>query len=317
MKAKKSIFLIILITLFLLLFYFGPLELLAKEKFEEKFEKVVPLSKYGKVILKNISGNIKVKSWDKAEVKIEAIKISKAPTLSEAKENARRIKIEVNKENNTLLIETKYPTIIFKSLNVSLNYHLTIPFEAEIKTKSVSGDVFLEKMGGEIEARTVSGNITIDEAKKEIYCKAVSGDLNLQNIKGDIDVRTVSGNIHLINIKGSIEADSVSGDIEIRDASEVKKLKAKAVSGSIIYQGKIQLDGEYDFNSHSGDIHLEIPSDSAFDLEASTFSGKIKSEFEITISGEISRRKIRGSVNGGGADVNISTFSGNIILKKK
>jgi len=62
---------------------------------------------------------------------------------------------------------------------------------------------------------------------------------------------------------------------------------------------------------------MRIPSDSAFDFEAKTFSGSIHSDFEITISGKISKREIRGSVNGGGADITLKNFSGNIYLKKK
>jgi len=315
---RKSIFLLAIFTLLFIPFLcYNPSVLLAKEKFEEKFEKTIPLQKAGKIILKNVSGDIKVTSWDKEEVKIKAVKVSKAFTFSKAKENAKRVKIEINKEDNTLFIETKYPKTVFRSINVSVNYSLVIPSEAKIKIKSVSGDILLEKIGGEIEASAVSGDITIDEAKKEIFCKTVSGDLNLQNINGDIDVKTVSGDIDVVNIKGSIDADSVSGDIEIKGENEVEKLRAKTISGSIIFEGKIQPKGEYDLNSHSGDVYIKIPPDAAFDLEASTFSGKIKSEFEITVSGEISRRKITGSVNGGGADIDLSSFSGNIILKKK
>ena len=59
-----------------------------KEKYEEKFDKTVSLAKEGEVALVNISGQIDVKTWNKGEVKIDALKISKASTLEKAKENA-------------------------------------------------------------------------------------------------------------------------------------------------------------------------------------------------------------------------------------
>ncbi len=318
MRTKKIIAFIAFFSVLVFFLGLNPKALSAKEKYEEKYEKTVALAKDGKVVIKNISGNIEVKTWDKAEVKINALKVSKASTLSKAKENARKVKIEINKEDNSLLIETKYSKTVCKSLNVSVHYRLMIPSHAEIKVKSVSGDVVLENIGGEVRTDTVSGDVTIRGAEKEIDCKAISGDLTLQNIRGDIDIRTVSGDIHLTDIKGSIEANSVSGDIEIKKAFEVKRVKAKSVSGSIIYHGKIKSDGEYTFNTHSGDLHIEIPSDSAFYLEVSTFSGDIKSEFDITVSGDVlSKRKIRGTVNGGGADLDISSFSGDIYLIKR
>ncbi len=62
---------------------------------------------------------------------------------------------------------------------------------------------------------------------------------------------------------------------------------------------------------------MTLPADSAFELEAKTFSGNIESDFEITVSGQISKRKISGVVNEGGAVVKLSTFSGDISLRKK
>jgi DUF4097 and DUF4098 domain-containing protein YvlB len=62
---------------------------------------------------------------------------------------------------------------------------------------------------------------------------------------------------------------------------------------------------------------LILPARSAFDLEAKTFSGSIDSAFEIMVMGKLSKRELKGSVNSGGAEVTVSTFSGDVRLKKK
>lgn len=317
MKTKKIILSLAILSLFFLFLGLNSQAVVAKEKFEAKFEKTVPLAKDGKVILKNISGDVEVKSWDKNEVGIVALKVSKASSLSKAKENAQKVEIEVNKEDNVLRISTKYPKTSFGSLNVSVNYHLTIPAKASMKVKSVSGDVSLEGIGGTVETDTVSGDIEVNKADKGVECKAISGDLTLEDISGDIYLNAVSGDMKLRGLKGSIEAEAVSGDIELWEVSEAQTVRAKTLSGEITYQGKLKADGKYYLKSHSGDVEMRIPADSAFDFEAKTFSGSIDSAFEITISGKISKKEIRGSVNGGGAEVSLSTFSGDISLKKK
>src|SRR4030042_3860024 len=81
----------------------------AKEKYEEKFDKTVALAKDGKVDIGNISGDIAVVSWNQDQVKIEALKISQASSLEQAKENAAKVTIEVIPEGSLLRIETKYP----------------------------------------------------------------------------------------------------------------------------------------------------------------------------------------------------------------
>jgi DUF4097 and DUF4098 domain-containing protein YvlB len=185
------------------------------------------------------------------------------------------------------------------------------------KVKTVSGEVTSEDIAGTFKGKSVSGDVKITGAKKGVECHSVSGDVEAYDVVGDAELHTVSGEVTASRIKGSIEAESVSGDLELTDVSEARVVKAKALSGEITYVGTINPDGRYSLKSHSGDIRMTIPGSSAFDLEAKTFSGDIDSEFEITISGKISKKKIRGSVNGGGADIDLSTFSGDVILRKK
>jgi hypothetical protein len=296
-------------------------EATAKETYEEKFEKTVSLAKDGKVTLRNITGSIDVKSWNKGEVKIDATKISRASTLEKAKENAGLVKIEVEKDGNTLHIKTKYPDggRIFRSrsMNVSVKYSLVIPAKASIKVGSVTGSVDLEKIGGAVNVDIVTGAITVKQADKGVDCETVTGKIELQNITGDVFMETVTGKITASQIKGSIKAEVVTGRIELKEVSEANAVDAETVTGSVIYDGKINRDGRYTLNTHSGRIEMTLPSDSGFDLEAKTFSGRIETDFEIKVSGKISKKRISGVVNNGGALVKLSTFSGNVYLKIK
>lgn len=292
-----------------------------KEKYEEKFAKTVSLASDGEVNLTNISGHIEVKTWDRGEVKIDALKISRASTVAKAKENAAKVEIVVEKEGNTLMIKTEYPERKKgwkeDSINVSVNYNLMIPANASAKITSVSGSVDLEKIGGAAKVKAVSGDVTMSEAHKGVDLEAVSGNIHVQNVTGDAYLNAISGRIYAEGIRGSIKASVVSGKIELRDVSEADKVDANSVSGTIVYEGKISRDGRYTLTGHSGSVEMIIPSDSAFEFEATTFSGRIQSDFEVKISGEIHRRKISGVVNNGGSVVKLTTFSGNVYLKKR
>jgi hypothetical protein len=296
-------------------------EAIAKEKYEEKFEKTVSLAKDGKVSLHNITGSIVVKSWNKGEVKIDATKISKATTLDKAKENASLVKIEVEKEGNTLRIKTEYPDegkiMRRRSLNVSVKYSLVIPAKASVKIDSVTGGVDLEKIGGAVKVNIVTGGIVVKKADKGVDCETVTGKINLQNITGDAFMETVTGRITASQIKGSIKANVVTGRIELREVSEASVVDGNTVTGTVIYDGKINRDGRYTLKTHTGRIEMTLPADSGFDLEANTFSGSIESDFDIKVSGKISKKRISGVVNKGGPLVKLSTFSGSVYLKKK
>ncbi len=321
MKSYKTAkWVAILAGLFFLMGFYAA-EAAAKEKYEEKFEKTVSLAKDGKVTLKNITGSIDVKSWNKGEVKIDATKISRASTLDKAKENVGLVKIEVEKEGNTLRIKTKYPeggkTWNRRSLNVSVKYSLMIPAKASVKIESVTGNVDLEKIGGAVKVNLVTGGIVVKKADKGVDCETVTGKIDLQDITGDVFIEAVTGKITVSHIRGSIEANVVTGRIELRDVSEASVVDGNTVTGKVIYDGKINRDGRYTLKTHTGRIEMILPADSGFDLEANTFSGSITSDFDIKISGKISKKRISGVVNKGGPLVKLSTFSGSVYLKKK
>jgi len=295
--------------------------LLAEQKFEEKFDKTVPLSKSGKLYLSNVSGEIEVLTWKDAQVKIEALKTSKADTLEKAKENAAKVTIEVKAETDLVSVETKYPKRSGgfwggESINVSVNYKVWVPEQAAVELKSVSGDVRVAPIGGAAKVNCVSGNVDLGGAAGADV-DLVSGDLTLANIAGDAFLKAVSGNIEASGVKGSVEVEAVSGDIKLLDVSEAQTVNVKSVSGNITYNGAIKAGGRYEIKAHSGDVRMVIPAGSAFDLEADTFSGDIDSDFEITVVGKISPKEIRGTVGKGGATLILKSFSGNVDLKKK
>ncbi len=291
-----------------------------KEKFEEKFEKTESLAADGKVVLSNVAGDIEIMTWKDARVKIDALKVSRANTQAKAKENAAEVKIEVTKEGSTLRIETKYPKRNKfwedNSFNVSVDYKLWIPEKASLTLKSVSGDIKVDPIGGKCDINSVSGDVDILGAAG-LKVSLVSGDLTVTNVGGDAFLKTVSGDIEASNIQGSVESDSVSGDIDLVDVSGARNVKGNTVSGDITYKGEIMSQGQYRFKSHSGDVEVLLPANAAFEFAAKTFSGSIDSAFEIKVEGQISRREIHGTVGGGGASISLTTFSGNIDLKKR
>lgn len=332
---RKWLATITVLTAVAIIIGYYPMSAGAAERYEEKFEKTVALSKTGKVVLSNVSGSVLIKTWDKAEVQIDALKVSKHSSKDKAKEYASKVTIEIEKDGDILTIKTKYPKPSIKKLNVSITYKLMIPNKADLdagtvsgsveayktggstKVHTVSGKVRVEDVAGVLRASTTSGTVSIARAAKGAKAHTVSGTLTIEDVDGDVDADCTSGRIRISNVKGSVMAKTVSGGITMENIEGAKVVKASVLSGNVKYEGDILSDGTYSFKSHSGTITLTIPADSAFDLDAKTFSGSISSDFEITMSGKISKKRIRGSVNGGGAELEVNTFSGSVRLKKK
>jgi hypothetical protein len=79
-------------------------------------------------------------------------------------------------------------------------------------------------------------------------------------------------------------------------------------------------------NTHSGSVRLAIAASPGFELEATTFSGTVRSDFPLTlrtdpddIRGRRGRRNqsIRGSYGDASAIVTLSAFSGDIVITRR
>ena len=292
-----------------------------RERYEEKFDKTVSLASDGRVQIRNLSGLIKVESWARNEVKISAVKISRAGSQDRAKSNAALVIINVRESGNTIDIETQYPQTHNRfgrddSINISVDYQLFIPEKASIKVNSTSGDVDIEKIGGFADIHVTSGDLTVSQAGNGLQVKVISGTIRIDDVKGDITLRAVSGSVIVDRVRGSLDVDNTSGRVELRGVSEADTVQAKSLSGGISYEGKINPRGRYSFDVHSGTIEVVLPSDSAFELDAETFSGGIETDFAVQVLGKVSRNELHGTVNGGGASLDLKTFSGNIRIRK-
>jgi len=290
-----------------------------RERYEDKFEKTEALAIDGKLFLINVSGDIEITSWKENQVKIEALKVARASSLDKAKENANLVTIEVTREGGALRIETKYPERRNfwgdQSINVSVSYKIRVPEKAAVDVRSISGDIKLVSIGGAAKIDGVSGDVDVLGAAG-LEAKVVSGNVTLDGILGDAYLKSVSGDVRATKIKGSVEMESVSGNLELKDVAEARTVKGKTVSGDVTYVGTILAGGNYELGTHSGNVEMRIPAASAFDFEANTFSGVIDSDFQIQVMGRISPKEIRGTVNKGGARIRLSSFNGDIELKK-
>ncbi len=293
--------------------------LAAGEKLEEKFARTESLSRDGKVSVTNVSGTIQVRTWDKAEVQIDAVKVSEASSSAKAKENADLVTIEVVKEGNAVRVETKYPERrnFRGNLNVHVNYVLSIPDKAALRVNNVSGNIDVQGIGGTLSIDEVSGTVKIVDAAGPVDCKTVSGGITLSGGNDEVILKAVSGRISAVGVKGSIDAETVSGSISLKDVRNARSVRAKTISGGIDCETDILPGGRYSFDALSGGITLMLPSSATFDLDAETFSGHIKTDFAVTVSGRVSPRELRGTVGSGGATLRIKSFSGTVEIKKK
>ena len=148
---------------------------------------------------------------------------------------------------------------------------------------------------GSLRIDTVSGDTNITELNVEDFSfKAVSGSLRAKSLFADnIGLQTVSGKIDLANATGNLTAKTVSGDV------------------SATFE---RFTNNVTINTTSGDTKLTLPEDAQFEIRLDTVSGKINSEFPITMN-SLNNRNVEGKVGNGSNKIQVKSVSGGVRLE--
>jgi DUF4097 and DUF4098 domain-containing protein YvlB len=269
--------------------------LLLAETIEERFEKTVPLEYGGYFALSNKNGSIEISSWDREEVRIEALKKVKSSSRHRAREAMEDLRIEIDtRGNDEVIVETDYPydrggeslggvlsAILggHEKPQISVSYRITVPERIDLKIGTTNGSIDVEDIEGE--ARVSSTN----------------GRVDMSNMKGFLDVSTTNGRIELADIDGGLAAGTTNGSVEVR------------------YSSRADITEDISIRTTNGGIELRLPEDVDADVDARTTNGHIDTDFPITVRGRYGKKQLSGQINDGGPLIELKTTNGSINIR--
>lgn len=193
-------------------------------------------------------------------------------------------------------------------------FEVVVPVGARVSASSWSGSVSVRGVHGDVETHTQSADVELRDVGR-LDVETMSGDVTIQGVKGDVVINSLSGDVSLSGARGDVEAETVSGGLELHDVV-AKQVRTNTTSGDVEFSGPIMDGGRYDFNTHSGEIHLLLSPDVGAQLSVSTFSGTIDSDFPIVLkAGEHGpAKRLNFTLGQGSARILAETFSGDINL---
>ena len=159
-------------------------------------------------------------------------------------------------------------------------------------------------------AVSVSYQITVPAATA-VQANSGSGSVSVSGVRGAVEANSGSGNVTANSIGGDVDLRSGSGDIALQGGSKAATLSTG--SGSIGVNGKPT--GDWRVTAASGDVTIALPAEQGFTLDASTSSGSFDIASPMAVQGRIDRRRVQGTVRGGGPTLRVSTASGDIAVR--
>jgi DUF4097 and DUF4098 domain-containing protein YvlB len=159
----------------------------------------------------------------------------------------------------------------------------------KVETKVASGGL---NMGGSPEV-----NYTLHvPASAEIRVSSVNGGIEVTGLSGRVRAETTNGGITARDLSGAVDATTTNGGVDI----DVARLESSVSLGTT-----------------NGGIKLRLPADARATITASVANGGIDTSGLQLNSTTSSRRRLEGTLNGGGASVRLEGTNGGIRISAR
>lgn len=199
---------------------------------------------------------------------------------------------------------------------------LDVPRGATVNIKSRDSETKIESVG-KVRVENDGGGIYLDDIVSGIEARTYRGNVIVGNSSGTISLLATNGNIVVYNASSSeigdiLKAKTINGAITLQEV-EHRQIDVNSISGSIKFMGEILSGGQYSFGTQSGAILLSIPENSSCKINAFWQSGDFNSLMPMqnikktSVSGV---QNLTGQVGEGEATINLTTYSGRILIKK-
>jgi DUF4097 and DUF4098 domain-containing protein YvlB len=188
--------------------------------FTEEFHQTYALTAEGRIELDNINGAVHISSWDRNEVKVDAVK------YADTKERLDEARIEVDSGKDYLSIRTKYR-----------DHDLSFNWGSHNNPASVEYTLMVPRAARLDEIKLINGSLDVTGVSGEVRASCINGKLQAHNLSGRARLSTINGRLdaRFDQLTGSaLELNSVNGSVELTIPSDSKaEIDASTVSGGI------------------------------------------------------------------------------------
>lgn len=191
-----------------------------------------------------------------------------------------KVTIEDASAGNNVSLSVKYAP--------NCNCDASVRFEVQVP-RSISYD--FNKIS------TASGNITMSALTGDMQVHTASGDVSITDVSGKINAATASGEMIVKNVSGTVSAKSASGNVDV----QLTRLEGA---------------GNMEFISASGDVRVSAPADLDGNVQMSSATGSLRTDFPLQVEkreygpGE----RASGRLGNGSRSLRLSSATGNVSL---
>lgn len=268
---------------------------------QHRVERTAQLNHDGEFRIWNFVGSVRVEAWDVDSVRVEGTMDDVARAGFVFGANGASGKMATESDGRT-----GHADLLIR-----------VPRRATVWVKTMSAPVVVAGVAGVIDVHSVSGPVDIDASAQSVYAESMGGRVRATGRSSVVRLRTGSGRIEFDGAATDLSLTSVGGDILAR-AGDLRRGIVETVGGRVHLGVGLAHGASLEILTHDGDVDLTVPSAVSARFMLRTISGTIRtaSGLDDRSGGRRSPGRETSFVAGrGGADVEVRTFSGGIIVR--
>lgn len=191
-----------------------------------------------------------------------------------------KVTIEDASSGNSISVSVKYAPNC--NCNASVRFEVQVPRNTSYDFNKIS---------------TASGNITMSGLTGDMKVHTASGDVTISDVSGKINAATASGEMIVRNVTGTVSAKSASGNVDVQLT-------------------RLEGTGNMEFVSASGDVKVSAPADLDGNVQMSSATGSLRTDFPLQVEkGEYGPgERASGRLGSGSRSLRLSSATGNVSL---
>jgi DUF4097 and DUF4098 domain-containing protein YvlB len=252
----------------------------------------------GTVQLEMFSGKVRVRSWDQDRMRVRAT-------------HEAGVRIRIEREGTTIQVDPSARRGLARDIDIEI----TVPrrFGADIEGVMLEADV--ADLEGDVSIETVQGPITVRNVAGLVDASCTNGSITIDGTRGSLSAESVNEAIRITGHDGEISAEAINAPV-VLSGIHSGNVSVETTNGEIRFAGEIRDDGRYHFESHNGDLVIDVPTGANATVSVDTYNGEIEADFPIQLSGTRNRKSVTFDIGKGGARVDLSSFGGTIRLRQ-
>lgn len=182
---------------------------------------------------------------------------------------------------------------------------------APAKLDTSGGGIEVRDLAGDLEADTSGGGIRLRDIKGSARVETSGGGIEAINVDGPLKAETSGGSVRVERVTGNLRAHSSGGGIHIREAGG--RVDADTSGGSIEATFTRGNSRGGSLETSGGGISVALDPSAALSIDAS--GNSVSTDLPITVSGEVTRRRLRGTLGKGGESLRLHTSGGSVRIR--